>query len=586
MKEYYSYLSSLAKDKISQLTRKAAIVSWLRVIIFIAAIVGAYALSNWATAAGGLIIFLILVRYHDRLLRAKARQETLLQFAEARLRVGGGDLSGQPSGERHIDPMHHFSYDLDIFGENSLFSMLDSTATPIGADTLANWLKNPLLDSEQITLRQQAVAELSKLNSLRSEFHASGKTIEKESQANAPDFANIPSFRLPAALTALAYIAAPFFAAVLTLSILGIIAASSVVWTIILYLAIAALTSKRIGILHQWLCATVEALTARKELFMQIEKAEFSSALMTSLKGSLSCNGTDASQIISRLARLLKSLDQRYNAAGFILFNGTALWDIIVIDRVSRWMKKYSGKLPEWQKTLGEFDALSALGTFAFENPDYTYPNIDNDGKIILQAEEMGHPLILRTKRVDNPFNAMRQHSFAIVTGANMAGKSTYLRTVGNNLQMAMAGSPLAASHMVFTPSVLFTGLRANDSLANGESYFFAELKRLQAVVKEAEQGYPMFILLDEILRGTNSADKQRGSLALVRRLINLPVAGILATHDLALGALAGEFPENITAYCFEAEINGDKLSFDYKLRKGVANNLNAYFLMEKMGIV
>ncbi len=586
MKEYYSYLSSSAKDKISQLTRKAAIVSWSRVIIFIAAIAGAYALSSWATAAGGLIIFFILVRYHDRLLRAKARQETLLQFAEARLRVGGGDLSGQPSGERHIDSMHHFSYDLDIFGENSLFSMLDSTATPIGADTLANWLKNPLLDSEQITLRQQAVAELSKLNSLRSEFHASGKTIEKESQAKAPDFANIPSFRLPAALTALAYIAAPLFAAVLTLSILGIIAASSVVWIIILYLAIAALTSKRIGILHQWLCATVEALTARKELFMQIEKAEFSSALMNSLKGSLSCNGTDASQIISRLARLLKSLDQRYNAAGFILFNGTALWDIIVIDRVSRWMKKYSGKLPEWQKTLGEIDALSALGTFAFENPDYAYPNIDNDGKIILQAEEMGHPLILRTKRVDNPFNAMRQHSFAIVTGANMAGKSTYLRTVGINYLLAMAGAPVAASRMVFTPSVLFTGLRANDSLANGESYFFAELKRLQAVVKEAEQGYPMFILLDEILRGTNSADKQRGSLALVRRLINLPVAGILATHDLALGALAGEFPENITAYCFEAEINGDKLSFDYKLRKGVANNLNAYFLMEKMGIV
>ena len=149
-----------------------------------------------------------------------------------------------------------------------------------------------------------------------------------------------------------------------------------------------------------------------------------------------------------------------------------------------------------------------------------------------------------------------------------------------------MVGAPVAAKSMIFTPASLFTGLRANDSLANGESYFFAELKRLQAVVDEASQGKPMFILLDEILRGTNSADKQRGSLALVKKLITLPIGGVLATHDLVLGNLANEFPNNISAYCFEAEIKNDNLTFDYKLRNGIAHNLNAYFLMEKMGIV
>lgn len=591
VEQYYKGLAVEAQAHISALSRRATNVSWLRVVVFVAIIASIYLLWDNSTmcliaSIAGFTFFLGLAKYHDRLLRLKAKQETKLHLAQSRLRVISGDLSQQPQGNKHIDQLHRFSFDLDIFGENSLFSMLDSTATSIGATHLAEWLKNPLTNHNAINARQEAIGELSQMNSLRTEFHTSGKTIEQEDRQEIPDFENRPSFKLPLALTILAYCAAPIFILVIILNVLNIFSGSSIIWLVMGYLTIASIISKKIGKLHQWLYSTVERMTSREQLFQQIENTQFHSSLMVELQNNLKQHDEKASQSIKRLSRLLKSLDQRYNAVGFILFNGTMLWDIIIINRINRWMNKHGDNLAKWLKTLGEIDAICALATYAFENPEYIFPKIDLTGKTIMQAEEMGHPLIHQSKRVNNPLPCMAQHSFIIITGANMAGKSTYLRTIGINYLLAMVGAPVAALSMTFTPALLFTGLRANDSLANGESYFFAELKRLQAVVNEASQGKPMFILLDEILRGTNSADKQRGSLALVKKLITLPIGGVLATHDLALGLLADEYPQNISSYCFEAEIKGDSLTFDYKLHKGIAHNLNAYFLMEKMGIV
>lgn len=591
VEQYYKALADGAQAHISSLSRRATQVSWLRVVVFAATIASIYWLWDNSTmcliaSIAGITFFLGLARYHDRLLRLKAKQETKLHLAQSRMRVISGDLSQQPQGNNHIDQMHRFSFDLDIFGANSLFSMLDSTSTSIGAAHLAQWLKNPLTNHDAIIARQEAIGEISQMNSLRIEFHASGKTIEQEERQEIPDFENRPSFKLPMALTILAYCAAPIFILVIFLYILNIVPGSSIIWLIAGYLTIASIVSKKIGKLHQWLYSTVERLVSREQLFQQIENTKFQSSMMIELQNNLKKDNKKASQSIKRLSRLLKSLDQRYNAIGFILFNGTTLWDIIIINLINRWMNKHGENLAKWMKTLGEIDAICALATYAFENPEYTYPQIDTTGKTIMQAEEMGHPLIHKSKRINNPLPIMTQHSFIIITGANMAGKSTYLRTIGINYLLAMVGAPVAAKSMTFTPASLFTGLRTNDSLANGESYFFAELKRLQAVIDEASQGKPMFILLDEILRGTNSADKQRGSLALVKKLITLPIGGVLATHDLALGLLADEYPQNISSYCFEAEIEGDSLTFDYKLHKGVAHNLNAYFLMEKMGIV
>ena len=589
---HYEKLESESQTIINRLTTIARRISWLRVVIFVATIGVLYTLWHdtmacWIVALIGITTFVAVARYHDRILHQRDIQEARRNFAQARLRVLNGDLSQQPQGEIHIDPMHPFSYDLDLFGRGSLYSMLDSTSTPMGADYLAQWLKSPLLNDAEIIDRQHAIAELSSKHELRSGFHAIGKTIKAENQAkNASTDGETPSFSMPIALKIYSKVAGILFTAVVVMAIMDLIPGMSVLWLFIGNLFVAGLTKRRIDTIHAWLCSTVEELTTRASLFRHIESAQFESAMMQKQQRRFSHAGTSATHLINKLSRHLKSLDQRYNVVGYMLFNGTCQWDILTVGHINKWMKAHGECLEQWRKTLGEVDALCALATYAFENPDYSYPTIDCDHHIIMKAEQMGHQLIARSRRVNNPLPQMGGHSFLIITGANMAGKSTYLRTIGINYLLAMIGAPVAAKSMIFTPTHLFTGLRATDSLADGESYFFAELKRLQTVVKEASSGRPMFILLDEILRGTNSADKQRGSIALVKRLINLPVAGILATHDLALGDLAQEFPENISAYCFEAEIKDDTLTFDYTLHTGVAHNLNAFFLMGKMGIV
>lgn len=593
-KDYYRQITDESTARISHISQRSRVISWCRVAIFALTIAGIAVawhdnLVAWSIAVTGTALFLTAAKHHDSLLRKRATQEARKTIAERRMRVLDGDLSRQPQGARFIDQLHRFTYDIDVFGRCSLYSMLDSTATPMGADTLARWLSNQLTDTDEIIARQEAIKELSTMNELRTSFHASGVTLNVDADGDSrpmPDFSRIPSFDIPLWQKITATVAAPIFLTVLILAISGVIPTTYVIWLMAAYLIIAGTASKRTGRLHEWMQKSVSALTARDNLFSSIENADFRSPLLSRLSQSLNSEEIPASKLIRQMASHLKQLDQRLNAAGFMLFNGTVLWDLAVTMRINRWMKRNAGSLARWQSILGEIDALCALATFSFENPKYVFPEIDTESTTIMKASELGHPLIHRDKRVDNPLPEMGQHSFIIVTGANMAGKSTYLRTVGINYLLATIGAPVAAKSMTFTPVKLFTGLRATDSLADGESYFFAELKRLQSVVEEASQGRPMFILLDEILRGTNSADKQRGSLALVRKLVTLPVAGILATHDLALGALADEYPENVSAYCFEAEISGDNLTFDYRLHSGIAHNLNAYFLMERMGIV
>ena len=240
----------------------------------------------------------------------------------------------------------------------------------------------------------------------------------------------------------------------------------------------------------------------------------------------------------------------------------------------------------KWFDVMATFDALISLGTLAFNNPDYIFPETVSE-IFRLEAQEMGHPLILREKCIKNDVIISGAPYFMIITGANMAGKSTYLRTIGVNHLLASIGAPVCARNFVFTPGKLLTNLRTADSLVNSESYFFAELKRLKMIIERLETHEEgLFVILDEILKGTNSEDKQKGSFALMRRFVKLGGNGIIATHDLALGALETEFPHAIKNYHFDADISNDTLSFTYQIHEGVARNMNATFLMKNMGIV
>jgi len=260
------------------------------------------------------------------------------------------------------------------------------------------------------------------------------------------------------------------------------------------------------------------------------------------------------------------------------------LWDILQARRLDAWRNTYKNDVEEWFELIARFDALNSLAGFWYNRPDFIVPE-PREKQFVLEATNCGHPLLKAETRVDNPVSFNGWKNFIIVTGANMAGKSTYLRTIAVNFVMAMAGAPVCAQQFVFSPASIFTGIRTRDNLLENESYFFAELKRLKAIIDSLQAGSKLFIILDEILKGTNSKDKQQGSKALLRQLIRFDSSGLIATHDLTLGELINDYPVNIRNKRFEVEIKNEELVFDYKLKDGISQNLNATFLMKKMGI-
>ena len=294
-------------------------------------------------------------------------------------------------------------------------------------------------------------------------------------------------------------------------------------------------------------------------------------------------NDSSASTAVKSLSRIIGALDQRFSIMG-ILLNLFYMRDTRQAMKLERWKRQNAGRLSAWFEALGDFDAFCSYGAYAFNHPDYIYPTL-TDSYFEMAGKALGHPLIHRDKCVRNDIHIPKSKYFLIVTGANMAGKSTFLRTIGVNHLLACMGLPVCAESLAVYPALLVTSLRTADSLVANESYFFAELKRLKMIIDRLDAGEKLIIILDEILKGTNSVDKQQGSVALIKQLINKNTCGIIATHDLLLGALADTFPAHIQNKRFEAEIKDDELIFTYQLRDGIAQNMNATFLMKKMGI-
>ena len=319
------------------------------------------------------------------------------------------------------------------------------------------------------------------------------------------------------------------------------------------------------------------------KLFKLIEAEDFKSELISKIKNNVSVGGHSAFAEIKKLSKIMSAFDYRLNMIMGFLLNIFFLWDIRQIIRLEKWKNKNSDQLKSWFENLSTIDEINSFAGFNYSSQLNNFPTFSDDFKI--DVKNAMHPFIKKENNVGNPISVSGWKQFKVITGANMAGKSTYLRTVGVNLVLAMTGSAVMADSFVFKPLEIITGIKTSDSLQDGESYFFAELKRLKAIIDRLENGDKLFVVLDEILRGTNSADKQKGSLGLVKQLLRLNASGIIATHDLELGKLINVFPDNITNNRFEVEIENNELVFDYKIKDGVSQNLNATFLMRKMGI-
>ena len=534
-----------------------------------------------------LIAFVLLVKKHLGLFKQKQWYEALLKVNTNEISILKMEPNADYSGKEFIDDNHSFSSDLDLFGKKSLFRLINRASTLNGKKQLASRLIDSTKNEDKIKERQMAIAELKSKNKWRQEFQATGfLNPEQENDIEGLiDWANLRRTRFNNLFYKSMLIINPLIGfTVVALISFGFLSFLSFLIFLLLPFSLIGLKIGEINKEYGLMGKKTNLLIKYSKLFKLFENEEFTGNLLKELKKEVSGDNHSAFAETKKLSKIMAAFDYRLNMIVGFLLNIFFLWDILQIIRLEKWKTKNSSRLKTWFEMLATIDELNSFAGFNYSFQLSTLPEFSNDFSII--ATNVSHPFILKKNSVGNPINVSGWKQFNVITGANMAGKSTYLRTVGVNLVLAMTGSAVFADKFVFKPIEIITGIKSSDSLQDGESYFFAELKRLKQIIDRLENNEQLFIILDEILRGTNSADKQKGSLGLIKQLLRLKASGIIATHDLALGKLIDSFPDNITNKRFEVEITNNQLVFDYKIKDGISQNLNATFLMKKMGIV
>lgn len=590
---HYTERLSLTEGQLQQVKKQIFRISMLRLALFIAGIAGLYFFFNQTTL---LIICIcltflplfILVKIHNRFFIRKEWLETQAHIIQEELQALSGDYSSFEDGKEYVNPEHPYSFDLDIFGRRSLFQSINRTCTFFGKVRLAEWLQNHLHEKASIEKRQEMVREISEHTLFREQFRVAGLVHHGQSSdgEKIQAWSQSPAQYLHAGWVKSFIWGIPVINSLLLItSLAGWTSFSWLGLSFGIFLVLSFGIIKRATYIQETYGKQLKSLNGYARLIALAKAENWKSAGMQELMERFNLNGQSPIQALQQLSKELDRLDLRNNQFLYVLLEGSIFFQLQEIVRIERWKVRYGQHISEWLETVGELDALCSLGTFAYNHPQYTYPELTEKPFCFL-ATQMGHPLMPASQCVKNDATIPSRPFFLIITGANMAGKSTYLRTIGVNYLLACIGAPVCCERLKLYPNQLITSLRTSDSLSDNESYFFAELKRLKRIIDLLNQGQQLFIILDEILKGTNSMDKQKGSFDLIRQFMQLKANGIIATHDLLLGSLIKQFPEEIRNYCFEADIKENELTFSYKLREGVAQNMNACFLMKKMGII
>lgn len=590
---HYTERLSLTKGQLQQVKKQIFRISMLRLTLFIAGVAGIYFFFSQTPL---LIVCIcltflplfILVKKHNRFFIRKEWLETQARIIQEELQALSGDYSSFEDGKEYVNPEHPYSFDLDIFGRRSLFQSINRTCTFFGKNRLAKWLQNHLHEKTSIEKRQEMIREISEHTLFREQFRVAGLVHHGQSSdgEKIQAWSQSPAQYLHAGWVKAFIWGVPVINSLLLItSLAGWTSFSWLGLSFGIFLVLSFGIIKRATYIQETYGKQLKSLNGYARLIALAKAENWKSAGMQELMERFNLNGQSPIQALQQLSKELDRLDLRNNQFLYVLLEGSIFFQLQEIVRIERWKVRYGQHISEWLETVGELDALCSLGTFAYNHPQYTYPELTEKPFCFL-ATQMGHPLMPASQCVKNDATIPSRPFFLIITGANMAGKSTYLRTIGVNYLLACIGAPVCCERLKLYPNQLITSLRTSDSLSNNESYFFAELKRLKRIIDLLNQGQQLFIILDEILKGTNSMDKQKGSFDLIRQFMQLKANGIIATHDLLLGSLIKQFPEEIRNYCFEADIKENELTFSYKLREGVAQNMNACFLMKKMGII
>ena len=574
----------------------------------LALIAAAIGLAFWTLAAALLpvIAFVWLIVLHERTIRARRRAESGVSFYERGLSRLDGTWQGRGDGGTDLAEEHHpYAADFDLFGAGSLFELLSLSVTRAGRRTLALWLKHPSADAAEIVARQQAVLELRENVDLREDVAIEAAEVTRDvEKARLDEWGSVAPVTFSGAERAAAVVLPAVSVVLILLTIPSLVAklvglthpeavlrlgafANVPVTPLVLSIIATLFLARRLHPRIEPIIAAVEraepALALLGRVLGRLERESFHSARLTLLGKQLQgADGGRASEEIERLRRLVALLDARRNQF-FAPIAAILLWGVHVALAIERWRTRSGARIGGWIEAVGEIEALSSLASLAFENPSYAMPEISTDGPLF-DAAALGHPLIPAERRITNDIRLDATLRLLVISGSNMSGKSTMMRSVGLGAVMAMAGAPVCAASLRIAPAAVGASIRVSDSLQENASRFYAEILRIRQVLEMAKEG-PLLYLLDEVLAGTNSHDRRIGAEAIVRSLVERGAIGLVSTHDLALAKIAEELAPRGANVHFEDHLEEGRVVFDYRMRPGVVTKSNALELMRSVGI-
>ena len=593
-KLYKEQIAALAQS-IGSLRAKSRIFVMAEVLSFAVSIgfVVLFTVLNDASWTLGVALCVLFLYFYIRNLDIKNDRKITDALAlklvyEKEVAYQTGDYTKFDAGERYLQPTHPFTFDLDVFGQGSLFQRINRTISSGGSDYLAEslsgkWESLPTTELlKHIEQRVEAIGELAKNEPFLSQFKAQGAEKPIDTAAVKEAFGSIHALQIPS------YFGNPTFRILLYANLVGfylsiflsignfVPAFLPLWWGIFNFFLATFCTHKYIKLVNEAISKLKDQVRGYVNMASLIEKQSFTAAHLCELKANLS--GAMAS--FGQLERILQKIDNRSNEIGIVLFNCFGLLDITIIRHFLRWQRTYEPITDQWIGASSVFDALVSMATFRLNEDKAEEATVVGDNEVSYKARSIYHPF-LGKKAVRNNFD-IQNHEYYIITGANMAGKSTFLRTLGVNYILAMNGLPVFAEEMRVSVFRLFTNMRTTDDLTHGISYFNAELLRLKQLIASLDPNVPSLIILDEILKGTNSLDKLNGSRLFLEYISERNVTGVIATHDLELSKLEDENPQRFHNYSFEIELGTD-VTYTYKIGRGVARNQNATFLLKQI---
>lgn len=581
-----------AKKNITTLTKSINIIGWIRLFIVLIGAFSTYKLYNYGGVIYGItttlvfiLIFLVVAIIHGNKISERDRQNCIIEINEKGLkRLDGRYREFEDKGKDLIEEKDPFCEDLDIFGQNSLFQMINTTRTEAGRKILGKILSlKELPKRNEIIEKQKAIKELGDKAEWRQKLYIDA-TFKKKSDENLDELIKWCKNKKNAGKISL-IIAGIFMLITMTmifLAIVKIIPFSALILDLMVnFCVIKFLTKDKEGVIDLF-NSSKYSIKAYANTLSLIEDEEFNSEYLKKLKGKLKeDNKVSCKEEMKKLSSLMDWIGDSTSNAYYFIINVLAFADVFIIYNLNCWRERNGEKVEKWIEVMGEFDALLSIANISFDHDDWCLGEISNDKEVI--AKEVAHPLI-GERAVANDYELKSPKKITLITGSNMSGKSTFLRTIGINLVLTYIGAPACAKEFKCGIMNIYTCMRTKDNLEESISSFYAEILRIKLIIEACKKGENVFFLLDEIFKGTNSKDRHIGATVLVKQLAQNGAIGLLSTHDLELCDLEKENKE-IGNFNFREYYEDNKIKFDYKLRKGKSETKNAVYLMKLAGI-